>query len=161
MLNGTITCARCAAPVDAAITDYNGVLATTDGKHTILADGKLKKDEFSSFGEENYHSCADGYAYVTVRTDERTCIKGGRTTDTCPACDAKNVSQFLYPLGHEWDNNHVCSKCGYVGVNIASDAVVFKFRTPENPRDLDPIRNMHICPAASAQAASESTAIMF
>ena len=139
MLNGTITCARCAAPVDAAITDYNGVLATTDGKHTILADGKLKKDEFSSFGEENYHSCADGYAYVTVRTDERTCIKGGRTTDTCPACDAKNVSQFLYPLGHEWDNNHVCSKCGYVGVNIASDAVVFKFRTPENPRDLDPI----------------------
>ena len=139
MHNGTITCARCAAPVDAAITDYNGVLATTDGKHTILADGKLKKDEFSSFGEENYHSCADGYAYVTVRTDERTCIKGGRTTDTCPACDAKNVSQFLYPLGHEWDNNHVCSKCGYVGINIASDAVVFKFRTPENPRDLDPI----------------------
>ena len=139
MRNGTITCARCAAPVDAAITDYNGVLATTDGKHTILADGKLKKDEFSSFGEENYHSCADGYAYVTVRTDERTCIKGDRTTDTCPACDAKNVSQFLYPLGHEWDNNHVCSKCGYVGINIASDAVVFKFRTPENPRDLDPI----------------------
>ncbi len=139
MRNGTITCARCAAPVDAAITDYNGVLATTDEKHTILADGKLKKDEFSSFGEENYHSCADGYAYVTVRTDERTCIKGGRTTDTCPACDAKNVSQFLYPLGHEWDNNHVCSKCGYVGINIASDAVVFKFRTPENPRDLDPI----------------------
>ena len=35
MHNGTITCARCAAPVDAAITDYNGVLAATDGKHTI------------------------------------------------------------------------------------------------------------------------------
>ena len=35
-----------AAPVDAAITDYNGVLATTDGKHTILADGVPKKDEF-------------------------------------------------------------------------------------------------------------------
>lgn len=134
MQSGTITCTLCDTPVDASTTDCSGVLATTDGKLAILTSGALKKNEFSSFGEKNYHSCASGYAYETVRTDERTCIKGGRTTDTCPECGAKDVSQFLYPLGHDWDDDHVCRKCGFKGIDIASDAVVFKFGTPEKPR---------------------------
>lgn len=134
MQSGTITCTLCDTPVDASTTDCSGVLATTDGKLAILTSGALKKNEFSSFGEKNYHSCASGYAYETVHTDERTCIKGGRTTDTCPECGAKDVSQFLYPLGHDWDDDHVCRKCGFKGIDIASDAVVFKFGTPEKPR---------------------------
>ena len=66
-------------------------------------------------------------------------MTGGRTIDTCPECGAKDQSQFLYPEGHDWNDDYVCNKCGFHGIDIASNAVIFKFNTPEKPRDLTPI----------------------
>lgn len=140
MANGTITCAVCGVALEPK-NDYafTGLLSTTDGKQAVLTNGTLKTSEFTSLGEKIYHSCESGYAYETVHTDERTCVTGGRTIDTCPECSAKDQSQFLYPEGHDWNDVYVCSKCGFHGIDIASNAVIFKFNTPEKPRDLTPI----------------------
>ena len=140
MANGTITCAVCGVALEPK-NDYafTGLLSTTDGKQAVLTNGTLKTSEFTSLGEKIYHSCESGYAYETVHTDERTCVTGGRTIDTCPECGAKDQSQFLYPEGHDWNGDYVCSKCGFHGIDIASNAVIFKFNTPEKPRDLTPI----------------------
>ena len=140
MANGTITCAVCGVALEPK-NDYafTGLLSTTDGKQAVLTNGTLKTSEFTSLGEKIYHSCESGYAYKTVHTDERTCVTGGRTIDTCPECGAKDQSQFLYPEGHDWNDDYVCSKCGFHGIDIASNAVIFKFNTPEKPRDLTPI----------------------
>lgn len=140
MANGTITCAVCGVALEPK-NDYafTGLLSTTDGKQAVLTNGTLKTNEFTSLGEKIYHSCESGYAYETVHTDERTCVTGGRTIDTCPECGAKDQSQFLYPEGHDWNDVYVCSKCGFHGIDIASNAVIFKFNTPEKPRDLTPI----------------------
>ena len=140
MANGTITCAVCGVALEPK-NDYafTGLLSTTDGKQAVLTNGTLKTSEFTSLGEKIYHSCESGYAYETVHTDERTCVTGGRTIDTCPECGAKDQSQFLYPEGHDWNDDYVCSKCGFHGIDIASNAVIFKFNTPEKPRDLTPI----------------------
>lgn len=140
MANGTITCAVCGVALEPK-NDYafTGLLSTTDGKQAVLTNGTLKTSEFTSLGEKIYHSCETGYAYKTVHTDERTCVTGGRTIDTCPECGAKDQSQFLYPEGHDWNDDYVCSKCGFHGIDIASNAVIFKFNTPEKPRDLTPI----------------------
>ena len=64
MTAGTITCAVCGTALKPE-GDYafSGLLSTTDGKQVILASGSVKKNEFSSQGEDRYHSCADGYAY--------------------------------------------------------------------------------------------------
>lgn len=140
MANGTITCAVCGValePKDGYA--FTGLLSTTDDKQAVLTNGTLKRSEFTSLGEKIYHSCESGYAYKTVHTDERTCVTGGRTIDTCPECGAKDQSQFLYPEGHDWNDDYVCSKCGFHGIDIASNAVIFKFNTPEKPRDLTPI----------------------
>lgn len=140
MTAGTITCAVCGVALEPK-NDYafTGLLSTTDGKQAVLTNGTLKTSEFTSLGEKIYHSCESGYAYETVHTDERTCVTGGRTIDTCPECGAKDQSQFLYPEGHDWNDVYVCRKCGFKGIDIASDAVVFKFGTPENSRDADEV----------------------
>lgn len=140
MTTKTITCAICGKSLQpSGAYAFSGLLSTTDGKQAVLTNGTLKTNEFTSLGKKIYHSCESGYAYETVHTDERTCVTGGRTIDTCPECGAKDQSQFLYPEGHDWNDDHVCSKCGFHGIDIASNAVIFKFNTPEKPRDLTPI----------------------
>lgn len=78
MTAGTITCTVCGTALKPE-GDYafSGLLSTTDSKQVILANGIVKKNEFSSQGEDRYHSCADGYAFRTTESDSRTCVTGG------------------------------------------------------------------------------------
>lgn len=61
MTVGTISCAVCGTALKPE-GDYafSGLLSTTDSKQVILASGSVKKNEFSSQGEDRYHSCTDG-----------------------------------------------------------------------------------------------------
>ena len=138
MANHTASCVLCGQQSSVPAT-FSGLLETTDGAHVVLANGVPKKNQFTSFVQDIFHSCANGYAYKAVHTDDRTCTKGGRTKDTCPKCNATQESQFLNAEGHAWDENHICKKCQFQGIDIAGADVVFKFGTPENPRDLEPI----------------------
>ena len=140
MSKGTITCTVCGEALEpTGEYAFSGLLSTTDGKQVILAKGSVKKNEFSSMGEDRYHSCADGYAYVTTASDSRTCVTGGYITYTCPGCKATDKSDFQRPVDHKWDDNHICTVCHTKGIDINSEEVVFMLGTPENPRDLTSI----------------------
>lgn len=140
MSKGTITCTACGEALEpTGEYAFSGLLSTTDGKQVILAKGSVKKNEFSSMGEDRYHSCADGYAYVTTQNDSRTCVTGGYITYTCPGCDTTDRSAFQMPVGHVWDDDHVCTVCTTKGIDIAGEEVVFKFGSPDDPRDLTPV----------------------
>lgn len=140
MSKGTITCTACGEALEpTGEYAFSGLLSTTDGKQVILAKGSVKKNEFSSMGEDRYHSCADGYAYVTTASDSRTCVTGGYITYTCPGCGATDKSDFLMPDGHVWDDDHVCTVCTTKGIDIAGEEVVFKFGSPDDPRELEPV----------------------
>ena len=140
MSKGTITCTACGEALEpTGEYAFSGLLSTTDGKQVILAKGSVKKNEFSSVGEDRYHSCADGYAYVTTASDSRTCVTGGYITYTCPGCDTTDRSAFQMPVGHVWDDDYVCTVCKTKGIDIAGEEVVFKFGSPDNPRELKPV----------------------
>ena len=140
MTAGTITCAVCGEALEPKSEyAFSGLLGTTDDKQVILASGSVKMNEFSSHGEDRYHSCADGYAYLTTASDSRTCVTGGYITYTCPGCKATDKSDFQRPVDHKWDGNHTCTVCQTKGIDINSEEVVFRLGTPENPRDLTPI----------------------
>ena len=140
MSKGTITCTVCGEALEpTGEYAFSGLLSTTDGKQVILAEGSVKKNEFSSVGSDRYHSCADGYAYVTAASDSRTCVTGGYITYTCPGCKATDKSDFQRPVDHKWDDNHICTVCHTKGIDINSEEVVFMLGTPENPRDLTSI----------------------
>ncbi len=140
MSKGTITCTVCGEALEpTGEYAFSGLLSTTDGKQVILANGSVKKNEFSSVGTDRYHSCADGYAYVTTASDSRTCVTGGYITYTCPGCKATDKSDFQRPVDHKWDDNHICTVCHTKGIDIAGGEVVFKFGSPDNPRELEPV----------------------
>lgn len=140
MSTGTITCVTCGTALEpTGEYAFSGLLSTTDGKQVILANGSVKKNEFSSVGTDRYHSCADGYAYVTTASDSRTCVTGGYITYTCPGCDTTDKSAFQMPVGHDWNDNYVCKVCKTEGINIAGEEVVFKFGSPDNAGELEPV----------------------
>lgn len=144
MTAGTITCAVCGTALKPE-GDYafSGLLSTTDSKQVILVNGNVKKNEFSSQGEDRYHSCTDGYAHLTTQSDSRTCVTGGYITYTCPACQQTDTSAFKMPEKHKWDENHICTVCKFHGIDINSEDVVFKFGSPEKPRDVEPAPNYY------------------
>lgn len=144
MTAGTITCTVCGTALKPE-GDYafSGLLSTTDGKQVILANGIVKKNEFSSQGEDRYHSCADGYAFRTTESDSRTCVTGGYITYTCPQCTVTDRSDFQRPVDHKWDENHICTVCKFHGIDINSKDVDFKFGSPEKPRDIEPAPNYY------------------
>ena len=144
MTAGTITCTVCGTALKPE-GDYafSGLLSTTDSKQVILANGIVKKNEFSSQGEDRYHSCADGYAFRTTESDSRTCVTGGYITYTCPQCTATDRSDFQRPVDHKWDENHICTVCKFHGIDINSKDVDFKFGSPEKPRDIKPAPNYY------------------
>lgn len=140
MSKGTITCTVCGEALEpTGEYAFGGLLSTTDGKQVILAEGSVKKNEFSSMGTDVYHSCADGYAYVTTQSDSRTCVTGGYITYTCPGCDTTDRSAFQMPVGHVWNDDHVCTVCKTKGIDIAGEEVVFKFGSPDNAGELKPV----------------------
>ena len=144
MANGTITCAICEKGLEpAGEYAYSGLLTTTDDKKVILAEGNVKKNAFSSEVEDRYHSCADGYANKTTQNDSRTCVTGGYITYTCPECKATDKSVFQMPVGHKWNDEHICTVCETKGIDINSNEVVFKLGSPEKPRNLTPPPNYY------------------
>lgn len=144
MSTGKITCAVCGTALEpTGAYAFSGLLNTADGKQVILANGVPKRNEFASQGDSRYHTCADGYAYVTEQSDSRTCVTGGYITYTCPECGATDKSDFQRPVDHKWDADHICTVCHTKGIDINSEEVIFKLGTPENPRDLDPVPNYY------------------
>ena len=134
----TITCAICGKPLQpSGAYAFSGLLSTTDGKQVILANGVPETNKFVSQGDSRYHACADGYAYLTEQSDSRTCVTAGYITYTCPQCKTTDRSDIQRPVDHKWDGNHICTVCHTQGIDINRADIVFKFGSPENPRESD------------------------
>ena len=131
----TISCSVCGEFVDSAKVGYSGLLSTTDGKLVILAEGTPKKDMFQVMGTAVYHIDGNGYAHEAQVLDPANhCVQGGYQVYECTACNVRQeVGDLIMPVGHTWDENHVCTVCETVGKNIA-DAEQIDFGTFDNPR---------------------------
>lgn len=139
MADGKVSCKVCSEWITASGSDYSGLMQTTDGRQVILKDGVLAKGEFTAIsgeqGEKVYHSCASGYASVAAKTTTATCVKRGVDTYTCSVCQSRESVDSAYPVGHDWNDKHICRTCGFVGVDITGDAVTVKLGRPESPID--------------------------
>ena len=95
-----------------------------DGEHYYAVAGELEIGWFS-VGENRYHSGEDGRVHSGVdAVNTTTCTQDGRWEYTCEECGEQDFGQTLWSEGHNWDDDHVCSKCGTVGINIADATLV-------------------------------------
>ena len=132
LTNGTISCAVCGKAVGAAESQYTGIAATTDGKQVILVSGQLKTG-WITFGDTIYHAGEDGVLHSTRTVDSRTCTKGGYITTYCDDCGiSQQIGDYAMPVGHQWNDDHVCTACGFEGISL--DTLTINFGTVDNPR---------------------------
>ena len=87
--------------------------------------------DLSKFGEgwfelgyDVYHFDEVGHAHRKASvSDTRTCTQYGQFKYTCPDCGKEFGSNAIWPEGHEWNENHVCVKCGKQGIDISTCTV--------------------------------------
>lgn len=119
MADKTIVCSVCGKAVNAEKVGYSGLLATSDDKQVILAAGKPIVSKFTPLGEAMYHSDANGYAHLAKVNDPTTCVKGGQKTYECEICNvSQRIGDWIMPTGHDWNEEHICKRCGFHGIDI-------------------------------------------
>lgn len=138
MASHKVQCVVCEQYVSVPDT-FSQLLTTTDQKSVILVNGKPLTKVFRQFGETMYHACADGHAYAATAKYNGTCTTSGTTTYTCPSCAATYNTPAQMPNGHQWDGNHICTVCGFHGIDISSSAVDVQLGTPEKPIGKDAV----------------------
>ena len=121
--NGKSACAVCGKLIDVKDAQYTGWMTVegTEQQMYFLAGDYVTG--WQQIGEKMYHFGDDGIAHVTETVDTRTCTKYGWLETTCKTCGAVHHSASLWPEGHKWDDNHVCTKCGFVGRDISKAEV--------------------------------------
>ena len=121
--NGKSACAVCGKLIDVKDAQYTGWMTVegTEKQMYFLAGDYVTG--WQQIGEKMYHFGDDGIAHVTETVDTRTCTKYGWLETTCKTCGAVHHSASLWPEGHKWDDNHVCTKCGFVGRDISKATV--------------------------------------
>lgn len=136
MSDHTLQCTLCGsfAPVPASAS---GLYSTTDGGTVILAEGKAKTNEFTQMEDVMYHSCQSGYAFAAAGKNNGSCTTSGTVTYTCPSCSAVKSTGPFMPEGHKWDADHVCTVCGFHGIDINSAEVDIQLGTPGKPIGTD------------------------
>ena len=136
MSDHTLQCTLCGsfAPVPASAS---GLHSTTDGGTVILAEGKAKTNEFTQMGDVMYHSCQSGYAFAAAGKNNGSCTTSGTVTYTCPSCSAVKSTGPFMPEGHKWDADHICTVCGFHGIDINSAEVDIQLGTPDKPIGTD------------------------
>ena len=121
--NGESACAVCGKMINVKDAQYTGWMTVegTEQQMYFLAGDYVTG--WQQIGEKMYHFGSDGIAHETETVDTRTCTTTGYYLTTCKTCHATYRGAALWYEGHDWDENHVCTKCGFVGKDI-SKAVV-------------------------------------
>ena len=120
---GKSVCAVCGETVDIRAAQYTGWLTvegTADRMYFLSGEhvtGWLQLDGGT------YHFGDDGIVHDTETVDTRTCTTNGYAITTCRTCGETWRSAVLRYAGHSWDADHVCTKCGTQGKNIADAQV--------------------------------------
>ena len=123
--DGCAICSVCGKHLNTQEIGYTGWL-TLKGTENNENPGRMYflggvfRTGWFQLEDDMLHFGADGLLHETVTVDGRTCTESGRLVTTCLTCGAKYYSPVMYRLGHTWDENHVCTVCGTVGVDIAT-----------------------------------------
>jgi len=118
-------------------TKYTGLFEENGVLHYAKV-GVLAVDCWELVGNEMYHCNQQGVAHETTVKTDVTCTKGGYNTYTCEVCRISEVlGDLIYPAGHSWDENYVCTICGKKGISIEN--AIVNFGTVDNPRKLTTI----------------------
>jgi len=99
-----------------------------DNKLRFVRNGLVISSGWNTHGDDTYHCHEDGFASLAKVDNPMTCIRGGFNTYTCLDTNCKKVEtvgDFQTPKGHDWDENYVCRKCEFVGINITGAAIGF------------------------------------
>lgn len=121
--DGKSVCAVCGKAVDVKDAQYTGWMTVegTEQQMYFLAGDYVTG--WQQLGDKMYHFGDDGIAHVTETVDTRTCTTNGYYLTTCKDCGASYRGATIWYEGHSWDENHVCTKCGTKGKNIADAEV--------------------------------------
>ena len=121
--DGKSVCAVCGKAVDVKAAQYTGWMTVegTEQQMYFLAGDYVTG--WQQLGDKMYHFGDDGVAHVTETVDTRTCTTNGYYLTTCKDCGASYRGATIWYEGHSWDENHVCTKCGTQGKNIADAEV--------------------------------------
>ena len=121
--DGKSVCAVCGKTVDVKAAQYTGWLTVegTDDQMYFLSGDYVTG--WQQLGDKMYHFGGNGIAHVTETVDTRTCTTNGYYLTTCKTCGESYRGAALWYEGHSWDDNHVCTKCGKQGKNIADAEV--------------------------------------
>ena len=121
--DGKSVCAVCGKAVDVKAAQYTGWMTVegTEQQMYFLAGDYVTG--WQQLGDKMYHFGDDGIAHVTETVDTRTCTTNGYYLTTCKDCGASYRGAAMWYEGHSWDENHVCTKCGTKGKNIADAEV--------------------------------------
>lgn len=121
--DGKSVCAVCGKAVDVKAAQYTGWMTVegTEQQMYFLAGDYVTG--WQQLGDKMYHFGDDGIAHVTETVDTRTCTTNGYYLTTCKDCGASYRGAAIWYEGHSWDENHVCTKCGTKGKNIADAEV--------------------------------------
>lgn len=121
--DGKSVCAVCGKAVDVKAAQYTGWMTVegTEQQMYFLAGDYVTG--WQQLGDKMYHFGDDGIAHVTETVDTRTCTTNGYYLTTCKTCGASYRGAAIWYEGHSWDENHVCTKCGTKGKNIADAEV--------------------------------------
>ena len=120
---GKSVCAVCGETVDLRAAQYTGWLTvegTADRMYFLSGEYVTGWQQLDG---GTYHFGDDGIVHVTETVDTRTCTTNGYALTTCRTCGESCRSAVLRYAGHSWDADHVCTKCGTRGKNIADAQV--------------------------------------
>lgn len=121
--SGKSVCAVCGETVDIRAAQYTGWLTvegTADRMYFLSGEHVTGWQQLDG---GTYHFDDDGIVHDTETLDTRTCTTNGYAITTCRTCGETCRSAVLRYAGHSWDADHVCTKCGTQGKNIADAQV--------------------------------------
>jgi len=126
-VNKKLVCASCDAQRSDAYTGFVPVKDSEANEQVSFYLGNLRTGWFSE-GDQWYHAGDDGILHDVDTQVTATCTEYGYRVGVCTTCKNEGKSEDVYqhqgsrlnPQGHKWNDNHICSVCGFEGIDIAT-----------------------------------------
>lgn len=135
--NRQLLCTLCGAPcTDTGYTGFVPVKDSTTNEQVMFYLGNLRTGWFLE-GADWYHTGEDGILHDVTTEVTATCTEYGYRMGTCHTCQAAGEPESVYqhqgqrlnPQGHKWDEDHVCTVCGFEGIDIATLDITLAFES--------------------------------
>jgi len=105
-------------------TKFNGIFTDEEGNMHYVRTGKIVTTGWTKVDEVGYHCHSNGCIFEATIADDSDCTHGSWVVYTCSDCGAnERVGDYVFPNGHDWDENYKCRICNHKGQDI-NDATV-------------------------------------